>query len=456
MSWNRFLVQAVLVGTTAAASAAWVEPAAAAEDTAAEGAAAGPKRVVIALTGPQSKKVRGYLVKELDGDVVNVVPEKEAKKIGPKTENEELVAFATENDVSAFVLGRVILKKGVAWILEVEVLNGADGERIEERTTRAASVPGLGKKISGDLALEIGEALADSKSPAALIAEQEAAKQAEEEAAEAEGAEAELEEDAPPEEEEEEPDAPPSGRPSPLEVGAGLKFFTRNLSYEDNLSENLLGYELGGAPAAFIQLAWYPLAHVSGGVPANFGIIGSYEHAFALTSTGPNNEDIDTSSNQWFAGLRFRIPMNAHEIGLSAAYGNHSFEVAASGVPLVPNVSYSFVRAMLDARFRFGKILVGVNVGPRFLLDPGDGIKDPAYFFPSTSGLGFEAGLMLGYALSPSLDLVAGGELRRYGLSFNQTAAEVDAQATPTVAAGAVDQFLAGHLGLLFRIPGDE
>src|SRR5690606_21492308 len=183
---------------------AWVEPAAAAEDTAAEGAAAGPKRVVIALTGPQSKKVRGYLVKELDGDVVNVVPEKEAKKIGPKTENEELVAFATENDVSAFVLGRVILKKGVAWILEVEVLNGADGERMEELTTRAASVPGLGKKISADLALEIGEALADSKSPAALIAEQEAAKQAEEEAAEAEDAEAELGEDAPPEEEEEE------------------------------------------------------------------------------------------------------------------------------------------------------------------------------------------------------------------------------------------------------------
>src|SRR5690606_32123330 len=150
MSWNRFLVQAVLVGTTAAASAAWVEPAAAAEDTAAEGAAAGPKRVVIALTGPQSKKVRGYLVKELDGDVVNVVPEKEAKKIGPKTDKEKLVAFATENNVSAFVLGRVILKKGVAWILEVEILNGADGAQLEELSLKGPSVPGLGKKISSD------------------------------------------------------------------------------------------------------------------------------------------------------------------------------------------------------------------------------------------------------------------------------------------------------------------
>src|SRR5690606_35748761 len=37
MSWNRCLVPAVLVGSTAAASAAWVEFAAAAEHTAAEG-----------------------------------------------------------------------------------------------------------------------------------------------------------------------------------------------------------------------------------------------------------------------------------------------------------------------------------------------------------------------------------------------------------------------------------
>src|SRR5690606_6623446 len=140
----------------------------------------------------------------------------------------------------------------------------------------------------------------------------------------------------------------------------------------------------------------------------------------------------------------------------SAAYGSHSFEVSESGAPLVPDVSYSFVRAMLDARFRFGEILLGINAGPRFLLDPGDGIKDPTYFFPSTGGLGFEAGLMLGYALSPSLDIVAGGELRRYGLAFNQTVAEVNAQATPTIAAGAVDQYLAGYLGVLFRIPGDE
>jgi hypothetical protein len=67
-------------------------------------------------------------------------------------------------------------------------------------------------------------------------------------------------------------------------------------------------------------------------------------------------------------------------------------------------------------------------------------------------GRALDAGLTVGYQVSPMIAVIAGAEFLRYGFDFNPLN-PADPK-TLKVAGGAVDQYLGGILGARFTLPG--
>jgi hypothetical protein len=221
---------------------------------------------------------------------------------------------------------------------------------------------------------------------------------------------------------------------------------------------------VGPAPTIFGALAWYPGAHVTDGALANIGIVADIEQSVATKSVlDTAGTKYSTSMSAYSLGLRWRVPFDAHEVGISARYGRHAFEVTGDSDPgatvaggpavkrdLVPDVAYQYLRPGLDARFGFGPVGVGAYVGYRLVLSAGD-IQEKVWF-PKAKVLAVDAGLFVTYEFVKSLHALAGFDIRRYGYDMHSSPADL---AKNDVAGGAVDQYLAGFLGVEWRLPGD-
>lgn len=430
---------------------------------------AGPRRIALVVTGPKAKQFRGRIADQLEGDDIELLSEKESKGLKPDQDSEKYAAFAEKKEVTAIVLATV-KKKGKNWELTVDVRNGADGESLSDVSLKGKSEKDLQKKIDADLASELADPLVQAKAPGdEQPAEPEPEPEPEPKAKKKPKAEQEpkakpepkpepepepepaktAEEDAAGDEKdkgEDEPKAAATGDlPSAIELGLGLKGFRRSYDYSDDLSD-LKTYSLDGAPAGFIYLRLYPAAFSSAGFVSNIGITGGYEQAFALKSKDSDGRELTTSSREYFAGLRLRIPIAAHELGIVAAYGSHSFEIDSDVT--VPDVDYSFIRAVVDARFRIGKGIVGFHVGPRIILGTGE-LGD---IFPDATTTALEAGLTGGYALSPNFDFMGGLELKRYGITLNPDPDDLpQINGAPAAAGGALDQYLGLWLGVAWH-----
>ena len=83
--------------------------------------------------------------------------------------------------------------------------------------------------------------------------------------------------------------------------------------------------------------------------------------------------------------------------------------------------------------------------GARLRLGYGE-LSEPRWF-RRVGGYAFEAGLGVGYALSPRWSLEAAGSLRRYVLNLNSR--PEDALTGGSQAAGAVDLFASVYLGVV-------
>lgn len=250
-------------------------------------------------------------------------------------------------------------------------------------------------------------------------------------------------------------------RLAPLELTGGLRALRRTLDYHDTPAElyptrglkTLLTYQQPLGPSAFLQLNLFPAAFVSRGADANIGITASYEAALptrAVFAEGTAQEvELTSHASEFFVGLRGRLPISTHELGLVAGYGQQRYDVDGDEQSrLVPDVRYEFVRLAADATLRFDALRVGAHLGTRIVQDTGGLQKQ---WFPSTKTQSIEAGAMLGYELNPRLEVLLGFDLVRYAFDFNP----IPANADPTyVAGGAVDQYASGWLALRFSLPG--
>jgi hypothetical protein len=242
-------------------------------------------------------------------------------------------------------------------------------------------------------------------------------------------------------------DAPPVV--SKLELNGGFKWVSHRFFYTDNFRDRLRTYEMGLAPAPYVSAEWYPGGNAIGGPKTHLGIIGSFEQSLSWQSKRASGERFETSMNEWQLGVRGRMPLIPHQAGLSLTFGSHTFSVDDDPrAPLVPDMSYKFIRLGVDGRASFGEISVGGRLAYRFILDAGDVVSD--IWFPRASVGGLDLGAYVAYALMPELDVVAGIDYRRYFYTLNPEPGD------RRVAGGALDQYVSPSLGISVRLGADE
>jgi hypothetical protein len=439
------------------------------------GALAKDSAMVVDFTGKEHGKIRDRVVKALKKAGVSVTGGAGA---GPKDEDERK-AVAKKKKVTLFVEGNIEVSKKGVWTLEL-TSHGAGSEGEGSLSLEGKSLAALTKKIdaeAGDFVKgHIEEAAAASKAPAEEKGKEERAKEEKEKAEtakdeeEKEKGEGDKEKEKGEEEkgegdkEKAEGEEPKGRRPSPLSLGLQFRLFSRHFSYNQDVNSNLRPYDLDAAPSFYLSLGWYPVAHFSSGPAANIGIVGDFEQSVGAPSEDEKGVKHSTSMQAFSAGLRGRLPLGDHELGLSARYGRHAFDVkddadpaaaSAQGAPLVrdliPGVAYSFIEPALDARFAFGSFGLGALVGYRFVLSAGE-IQEPVWFPNATAGA-LHANVFFSYALAKPLHAMLGVDVRRYGLSMHSKPSDL-AQGKD-VAGGAIDQYLTAFIGVEYRLPGD-
>ena len=440
-----------LIGVSLGVAVALSAPMAAAKgkaDSSAKKGASGKKKLLIgAFSGPNAEQARKDVIAALKDDGEYEISESSSVK--PDSDDR---AYAKASGGAAAVLVGTV-KKGTGLVLSVH--NGANGALIQDVDIKGESAAKLRKNIDATLAVSMADAISQAKGGSEDAAP--ATKSADSESS------AEDKDKGKDDEEEKKPeaDAATGTGLSPLELTAGLRAVHRSLSYHDTPAQLFpnsgqaepLAYTLPLGPAVFIDGALYPLAFGSKGIGGNFGIVGGFETNFATKSVyaenTPNQKNLTTRATQSYVGMRGRIPLGVHEFGLLAAYGQQTFNLLGDETdPVVPNVSYRFVRLVADGRLHFDDVTIGFHIGTRLVTDP-QGLKS-ATWFPNTKAQSVEAGLFLGYKLVTSLDLLLGLDVTRYAFNFNPIPT-----GTPPdrVAGGAVDQYVSGTLGVRYTLP---
>jgi hypothetical protein len=395
--------------------------------------------VVVDFDGPGADRAREVVIEALESAGLEVYA-------GSGTTADEMVAVAADREARAVIAGSVS-RDGRELSTSVTVYNGADGELLGEARFEGRSASAMLDQIRDNAWAELEGSIEEGRAPGG------------------DGGDA------------DEPSGPSGPRPSAFSLGIYLRLFNRSFSYNDDLAivrpetaamgAGLREYSLPLGPAFEVEGTWYPLAHFMGGIPANIGIDGTLVYAFAIESTsceGPRDGEgncpemsvktFPTSSVAWSLGGRFRIPFDEHEGYFQLAYGTQSFRIEAIDVmnpaPDVPDVDYGFLRAGLGGRFVLGP----VSVEPRFafLLMLGTGQLEEDAWFPNSGGAGMEAMLRLGVAILPFLELQASFNYQRFGFSLDPA----DDAALNRVAGGALDQYISGSFGAMFRLPGSR
>jgi hypothetical protein len=417
----------------------------AARTSAAPATNAKKKVVVGAFTGTKSDQARKAVLAALKEDGAYDVSESTDAKPGGDDKS-----FAKASAGASAVLVGTVSKSG----LVLAVHNGADGALVQNVQVKGDSAAKLNKNIADSLGLSVADPIGQTK-PGAGGAD-----------ADAPAAEPEAKEEEQPSPPESSP--PPEGSPesdsgrTPLEISAGLRAVHRSFSYHDTPSERFpkygfappQTYNLPLGPALFIEGSLFPGAWGTRGPGSWFGLTGGYELNIATKSVygvAPNEKKLTTRANQWFVGGKARIPVAAHEFGLSGGVGSQVFNLLGDeDRPQVPDVWYKFYFVRAEGRLRFNAVSLGFHLGTRLVHNTGGLERD---WFPGhVKTQNVEAGISAGYVLAPNLELVGGLDYVRYAFDFNPLPPAAD-PSLQVIAGGAVDQYTSGWLGVRYSLP---
>jgi hypothetical protein len=283
---------------------------------------------------------------------------------------------------------------------------------------------------------------------------------------------------APEEEPEEEPEpVEEKPKPRPLELDAGLGFVFRN--YVGSESLNLTGVlptrdQSGGMAHLRIGAAFYPAALFTDKFLANLGLVGHFERSLGgKTQAGDNGAalpsgELDTTLTAYDIGVRVRLPVSDHELGFSAAYGQHGFEIDDGDIDpggpdtnLVPDVAYDFIRLGADFTYAHADYFLRGEAGFRVVNGAGkdDGQIQNDAWFPRSDVDGVDFGVTAGYALSERFTLTAGIDLRNFYYNMNPRMEDlgINDMGVATgerrpVAGGATDTYFAGIIAARYSL----
>ena len=483
-------VRALSIGLMLGFATAAALPASALAAKPARASSTAKKAVVVGvISGPQGPKIRNKVLDVLRKSGLYEVTDAEDVKPNDKPAN--YARLATALQVEGIVVGTVTKRYDLTL-----TVYGANGVKIDTLQLKGGNPAKLQKTIDNELEISIADPLANASAPAragtkpAPAAKPAAAKPAaakpapkalapgeeeEEEAAPedlgkapkaaeeepAEGEEPEASEGEGEEESESESasastsDAKARGR-RPIEAIVGLRGYNRKFNYTRTPDASLHSYELGLGPAILATARVYPGAFFTDNTWSHIGFQARYEFGIA-TSTEYRRANgtvakLSTASSDLQLGLRGRLPLGEHELGVFGLFGAHAFSLRGDENPnadpyaLVPDVNYKFLRVGVDARVAISKLVVGAHIAPRFILSMNE-VDKPRVWFPGATASGLDFGLFGGWHLLPWLSAVGGIDVVRYGFDFNAIPDN-----NRVVAGGATDTYLSAWLGVMVSL----
>jgi len=412
-----------------------------------------PRVVVRPFKGTQAAKVRGGAVRGLSKEPIELYPSSKfankAKSLGANLQSDGgHVPPAVALAVSGLFEGDVLREDGV-WSAYVRLVDGRSTAVISQHYYDASSLSGLTKKVQGNIGPDFRKDVRKLGvvAPGAVAVAPVAAPAA-----------------APVRAEPKKPEPEHEGKskrkkkgqgPAAVDIEADFRIVRRTLRYNDDLRGDLRDYTLNAGPGAALKFQYFPGAHFTDGVGAQFGIDFAWERLFNFDSTQADGTAFPTQSQEFLIGLRWRYPTGRWEPFVVADYGVHTFEFGVSGPAVpgedntagVPGVKYEFVRIGGGFRVALGKnetFIIGANIALRGVFNVG-GIGTYVWF-PEAKANGMDVGLLVGFALPLGFEVRLGMDYRRYWFDLNPVPPD-----PPYVAGGALDQFLGGTIGFAWR-----
>lgn len=384
-----------------------------------------PKLVVRPFKGVQASKIRGAAVKTLRGKPVELVPNKQfaqkAESLSANLSSDQgHVLPARAMGVHALFEGDVLHEDGV-WSAYVRLVDGKSANVISQHFYEGDTSTELARAIQtevwDDFRKDIEKLELEPKAEVVPVPVRTA--------------------------------ATTKDRLAAVDIELDFKFVHRSLTWNDDLMANLREYTLAFRPSVQTKFQYFPGAHFTSGVGAQFGIDFEWERLFNFDSTRDGELKFPTEAQQFLVGLRWRYPAGRWEPTIVADYGVHKFQFGVTGPPVetigIPSVKYKFYR--LGAGFRVGigkkeNFIVVFNAAFRGLLSAG-GIESMQWF-PQAKGNGMDALIMLGYALPKGFEIRLGVDYRGYWLDLNPVPPN-------PLAGGALDQYWGISIGAAWR-----
>jgi hypothetical protein len=411
-----------------------------------------PRLVVRPFMGAQAGKIRGAAVRGLRSEPVELFPNKKfiekAKSLGADLKADGgHVAPAAALSVSGLIEGDVLHEDGV-WSAYVRLVDGDSATVISQHFYDASTSAVLAKSVRTNIGadfrkdirkLGIAAPVAVAAVPVTAVTAAPVEKTSKQDKAEVKHRTR----------------RPKEERPAAVDIELDFRLVHRDLGYNDNPRGDLRGYKLNLGPGVGMKFQYYPGAHFTAGVGAQFGIDFEWERLFAFDSTRADGTRFPTDSQQFLVGLRWRYPTGQWEPFLVVDYGVHTFGFGLSGPPVpgedntagIPSVKYEFFR--IGAGFRVGigkqeRFIIATNIAFRGVFSVG-GIGT-SQWFPEASANGMDAMLMFGYALPKGFEIRFGIDYRRYWFDLNPVPPD-----PPYVAGGALDQYWGFSIGAAWR-----
>jgi hypothetical protein len=245
---------------------------------------------------------------------------------------------------------------------------------------------------------------------------------------------------------------PTTKRPSAFDAAIGALIGTRNFGYHESLP-GLSEYNLPVSPSLALHAHWYPAAHFMSGVLAHIGLDVRADMLIGVsTEDKKRNQTFSTNAHGFGIGLRGRIPLAAHELGVVAGFSQRAFGLSSDkNIDAdVPNITHNTLRFGLEGRYRVIE-MVAVQLRASYLYGLSLGQLSSKAWFPHASGNGVEAEIGLQLSLNRTFATEVAFGLQRYFMSLNPERGDSAVEETARVAGGALDKYFAGRISLIIR-----
>ncbi|MFO0725079.1 MAG: hypothetical protein U1E65_14965 [Myxococcota bacterium] len=223
----------------------------------------------------------------------------------------------------------------------------------------------------------------------------------------------------------------------------------RGFNYTDPITANLRPFNVTFMPSPSFGLALYPLTLSGSARAAAFGIHGGFATSLGVKSSRVNGPEYPTTYTRFDVGAHYRIFLGDtfDSFAVIPKFGFHgsglSLGAASDGSKEteLPSTAYTGLSMGLGLDIPVAGLFHFVGEGNFVLVfSSGDPISAAYFRAGSTSGVTASAGIKVG--LSDAFSIVAGVNYQHYAYAFKPNPGD------KFVAGGALDQFLAGRLGV--------